>query len=363
MEATIAVLSGDGIGPEVTREAVEALQGVADVFGHTFTFVEGPVGGRAIDATGDPLPEETLGLALKADAVLFGAVGGPKWSDPQARVRPEQGILGLRKHLDLFANIRPVRVFPDLIDASTLRPEVVRDVDLVVVREATGGLYFGPQEEGVERAYDTLLYTRPEVERVIRLAGGLARKRRGYLVSVDKANVLASSRLWRHTADRILQEEFSDLRYEHLLVDATAMYLIRRPSDFDVIVTGNMFGDILTDEASMLAGSLGMLPSATLGEQMNRHGFPCGLYEPIHGSAPDIAGQHIANPLASILSGALLLRYSLGLEKEALVVEQAVEQVLAAGLRTPDIAGVGTRTKVVNTKEMGKAVVERIRHA
>ncbi len=363
MDATIAVLPGDGIGPEVTREAVKVLDTVAQRFGHTFTFVEGIVGGRAIDETGSPLPEDTLGLALDADAILFGAVGGPKWSDPRAKVRPEQGILGLRKHLGLFANIRPVRVFPGLEDASTLKPDVVRGVDLVVVREATGGLYFGPREEGTERAYDTMLYTRPEVERVVRLAGQMARKRRGYLVSVDKANVLASSRLWRHVAERVVKEEFPDLRFEHILVDAMAMHLIRRPADFDVIVTGNMFGDILTDEASMLAGSLGMLPSATLGEGTNRHGHPRGLYEPIHGSAPDIAGRGIANPLASILSAALLLRYSLGLDEEADLVERAVEQVIAQGLRTADIAGVGEDTRVVSTEEMGEAVVSVLRVA
>ncbi len=363
MDARIAVLPGDGIGPEVTREAVKVLNAVAQLFGHIFTFEEGIVGGYAIDTVGEPLPEETLGLALDADAVLFGAVGGPKWSDPRAKVRPEQGILGLRKHLGLFANIRPVRVFPDLVDASTLRPSVVRNVDLVVVREATGGIYFGPREEGTERAHDTMVYTRPEVERVVRLAAEMARKRRGYLVSVDKANVLASSRLWRHVAEAVVKTEFPDLRFEHVLVDAMAMHLIRRPADFDVIVTGNMFGDILTDEASMLAGSLGMLPSATLGEKKNRHGHPRGLYEPIHGSAPDIAGRGIANPLASILSAALLLQYSLGLEEEARAVEVAVERTLAAGLRTLDIAGVGEGTKVVSTAEMGDAVVDAMRDA
>ncbi len=363
MKALIAVLPGDGIGPEVTHEAVKVLQAVADKFGHDFSFEEGLVGGNAIDIQGNPLPESSLGLALESDAVLFGAVGGPKWSDPRAPVRPEQGILGLRKHLGLFANIRPVRVFTELLDASTLRPDVVKGVDLVVVREATGGIYFGPRGEGTESAYDTMLYTRAEVERVVRLAAELARKRRGYVVSVDKANVLASSRLWRHTAENVLNQEFSDLRFEHMLVDAMAMHLIRRPADFDVIVTGNMFGDILTDEASMLAGSLGMLPSATLGQNKNRHGFPRGLYEPIHGSAPDIAGQGKANPLAAILSAALLLRHSLGLEKEAQAVEGAVEKALGDGLRTADIAGIGTGTRVVTTVEMGDAVVSQLQGA
>ncbi len=360
MQATIAVLPGDGIGPEVTREATRVLEAVATRFNHEFSFAEGIVGGAAIDTMGTPLPEETLGLALQADAILFGAVGGPKWSDPRARVRPEQGILGLRKHLELFANIRPVRVFADLIEASPLRPDIVSGVDLVVVREATGGLYFGPREEGTERAYDTLLYTRPEVERVVRLAAGMARRRRNTLTSVDKANVLASSRLWRYVAQEVVGREFPDLHFEHVLVDAMAMHLLRRPRDFDVIVTGNMFGDILTDEASMLPGSLGMLPSATLGASQNRYGLPRGLYEPIHGSAPDIAGQGIANPLASILSAALLLRHSLGLEEEAQAVEQAVEQVLAQGLRTPDISGFGRETHRVRTEEMGGAVVEAL---
>lgn len=360
MEATIAVFPGDGIGPEVTAEAVKVLQAVADRFGHTFHFREGLVGGRAIDETGYPLPEESLGLALEADAILFGAVGGPKWDDLRANVRPEQAILGLRKELGLFANIRPVRVFPGLEDASPLRPEIVRGVDLVFVRETTGGIYFGPREEGTERAYDTMVYTRKEVERVVRVAADMARKRRGYLVSVDKANVLAASRLWRHVTTEVLSREYPDLRVDHVLVDAMAMHLIRRPRDFDVIVTGNMFGDILTDEASVLPGSMGMLPSATLGESTNRHGYPRGLYEPIHGSAPDIAGQGVANPLASILSAALLLRYSLGLEAEAEAVENAVAKVLAAGLRTPDIAGVGEGTRVVTTAQMGDAVVKEI---
>lgn len=361
MRAHIAVLPGDGIGPEVTREGKKVLAAVAARFGHAFTFAEAIVGGCAIDEVGNPLPLETLDLCQKADAVLFGAVGGPKWSDPRAPVRPEQGILGLRKELNLFANLRPIRAFPELVGASTLRSEVVRSVDLVVVREATGGIYFGPREEGTRRAHDTMVYTRPEVERAVRLAGNLARGRRGYLVSVDKANVLASSRLWRHVAEEVVRAEFPDLRFEHILVDAMAMHLIRRPADFDVIVTGNMFGDILTDEASMLVGSLGMLPSATLGEEQNRHGHPRGLYEPIHGSAPDITGRGIANPLASILSAALLLRHSLGLAAEAQAVEDAVAHVLAAGFRTPDIARIGEGEVIpVSTAEMGDQVVEAL---
>ncbi|MDQ7030497.1 MAG: 3-isopropylmalate dehydrogenase [Ardenticatenia bacterium] len=333
MNATIVVLGGDGIGPEVTREAVRVLQAVADAFGHEFHFVEHLIGGCAIDAHGTALPDETLAACQQADAVLLGAVGGPKWDDPTAPVRPEQGLLGLRKALGLFANLRPVTLFPALVDASPLKRHIVEGVNLVVVRELTGGIYFGPRQEPTDgTAYDTMLYTGPEVARVVRLAGEIARRRRRRVTSVDKANVLASSRLWRHVVTHIMAEEFPDVQLEHLLVDAAAMHLLRRPADFDVIVTGNMFGDILTDEAAMLAGSLGMLPSASLGESGP------GLYEPVHGSAPDIAGQGIANPIGAILSAALLLRYSLNLEQEARCVEEAVRQALAQGLRTADIA-------------------------
>jgi len=354
MQAKIAVLPGDGIGPEVTREGVNVLQRVAELFGHDFAFEEAMVGGCAIDAFGTPLPQETLELCRRSEAILFGAVGGPKWSDPNAPVRPEQGLLGLRKEFDLFANLRPVKVSPFLRPSSPLRDDLLEGVDLVVVRELTGGVYFGPMKhegEGPdEQAYDTMLYHAWEVERVVRLACKLAEGRRGWLTSVDKANVLESSRLWRRVTERVMREMETEVELEHLLVDACAMHLLRRPADFDVIVTGNLFGDILTDEASMLAGSLGLLPSASIGEGT------FGLYEPVHGSAPDIAGQGIANPLATILSAAMLLRHSLGLEAEAQAVEQAVEATLQAGYRTADL-GEGRR---VTTEEMGALVVEQI---
>ncbi|HIC89552.1 MAG TPA: 3-isopropylmalate dehydrogenase [Anaerolineae bacterium] len=360
MNVKITVLAGDGIGPEVTAEAVKVLEKVGAVFGHTLEFTEALIGGCAIDAVGDPLPAATLEACHSSDAVLLGAVGGPKWSDPNARVRPEQGLLGLRKGLGLFANLRPVKLFPELLHASTLRPEVLAGVDLLVVRELIGGVYFGPRQEGSEKAYDTMLYTRPEIERVVRLAGQAATERHGRLTSVDKANVLASSRLWRRVATELIASEFPNLEFEHMLVDAAAMHLIRRPSHFDVIVTGNLFGDILTDEASMLAGSMGMLPSASLGEVRNRHGFPLGVYEPIHGSAPDIAGQGVANPLAAILSAAMLLRHSLGLEEEAVAIENSVARVLADGYRTADIAGLESKT--ICTTEMGDLVSVALAH-
>ncbi len=362
MKAHITVLPGDGIGPEVTAEAVKVLEHVGQAFGHTFEFEEALLGGCAIDATGTALPDETVAACQEADAVLLGAVGGPKWDDPTAKVRPEQGLLGIRKALGLFANLRPVKLFPELLHASTLRPEILQGVDILVVRELTGGIYFGPREEAGEdsdRAYDTMLYTRPEIERVVRLAAQAARGRRKRLTSVDKANVLASSRLWRRVTSEIVEAEFPDVHLEHILVDAAAMYLIRRPAELDVIVTGNMFGDILTDEASMLVGSMGMLPSASLGEATNAAELPRGLYEPIHGSAPDIAGQGIANPLAAILSAAMLLRHSLGLEREAKAVEDAVAAALADGYRTADIARPGEHA--VGTEEMGAAVRGRIR--
>ena len=357
MKAAIVTLPGDGIGVEVVAEGVKVLEAVAHAYGHTFTFQECLIGGVAIDATGDPLPERTLAACQAADAVLLGAVGGPKWSDPSATVRPEQGLLGLRKGLELYANLRPVQIFQELRDASPLRPERLEGVDLVVVRELTGGIYFGPRQEAtltVPVAFDTMLYTADEVRRIARKGFELARLRRGKLTSVDKANVLASSRLWR----RVVTEtghEYPDVTLDHMLVDAAAMHLMRRPADFDVIVTENMFGDILTDEASMLAGSMGMLASASIGEGTN------GVYEPIHGSAPDIAGRGIANPLATILSVALLLRYSLGLEREAQAVESAVSAAVASGIRTPDIANAGVTP--VSTIEMGDQVVAALRAA
>ncbi|MBP9503173.1 MAG: 3-isopropylmalate dehydrogenase [Candidatus Promineofilum sp.] len=357
MNRTITLLPGDGIGPEIMAEGRRVLDTVATRFGHTFTFHEGLIGGCAIDATGTALPEETLGLCLNSDAVLLAAVGGPKWSDPQAPVRPEQGLLGLRRAMGVFANLRPVVVPDALADASPLRPERVRGVDVLIVRELTGGLYFGTPQgretvNGERSAVDTMRYNESEIRRVVRLAFELARGRRRKVTSVDKANVLASSRLWREVTHEVAAD-YPDVECEDILVDACAMYLINRPTDFDVIVTENMFGDILSDEASMIAGSLGMLPSASLGEP----GRP-GLYEPIHGSAPDIAGRDIANPLATILSAAMMLRSSLGLAEEAAAVEAAVAQALAEGARTADIARPGEPS--IGTAEMGARVASRV---
>lgn len=381
MNATITLLPGDGIGPEVVAEGVKVLLAVAERWGHEFTLREALIGGCAIDATGSSLPDATLQLCQSADAVLLGAVGGPRWDDPRAADRPERGLLALRKGLGLFANIRPVTIHPALSAASPLRPELLhhagRSVDLVVVRELTGGIYFGPKTrttvDGEEQASDLCVYTTGEIERIVRMACELARARRGKLTSVDKANVLETSRLWRSTTTRIVQDEYPDVQLEHLLVDAAAMHLLRRPTDFDVLVTENMFGDILSDEASMLAGSMGLLPSASLGaenreqnEQSDAHLPPTsdhrpGLYEPIHGSAPDIAGRGIANPLATILSVAMLLRYSLGLAAEAQAVEAAVAAVLDAGYLTADLAPAGQES--YSTDVVGAAVVQALRAA
>jgi len=356
MQAKITLLPGDGIGPEVVAEGVKVLKVVGEKFGHTFQFSEAIVGGIAIDETGSPLPDETLEACRQGDAILLGAVGGPKWSDPKAKVRPEAGLLKLRKELGLFANIRPVKIYPALADASTLKREVVEQVDMVIIRELTGGLYFGkPQgrqdNDRGRAAVDTMYYTEAEIGRLMRVSFDLARLRRKKLTSVDKANVLASSRLWREVAHEVAAE-YPDVEYEDILVDACSMYLIRNPGAFDVIATGNMFGDILSDEASMLAGSMGMLPSASLAEGK------FGLYEPVHGSAPDIAGQGIANPLATILSVAMMLRTTFGLIEEADAVEKAVNAVLAAGHHSPDLAGANEPT--VGTQEMGDLVVEAI---
>jgi 3-isopropylmalate dehydrogenase len=335
MKARIAVLGGDGIGPEVTAAAVRVLEAVAERYRHEFQFVDALVGGAAIDASGSPLPPRTIDACRGSDAVLLGAVGGPKWSDPEARVRPEQGLLELRRVLGVFANLRPVRTIPEMLDASPLRPEVIRGVDIMVVRELTGGIYFGRKTRTAHEAEDVCSYTAQEIERVTRVAGRLAMQRRRRVVSVDKANVLETSRLWRTVVSRVMGDEFPQVELEHMLVDAAAMHLLRRPTAFDVLLTENMFGDILTDEASMLVGSLGLLPSASLGSER------VGLYEPIHGSAPDIAGRGIANPIGTILSGALLLRHSLGLEAEAVAVESAVARALAGGLRTADLVQPG----------------------
>jgi 3-isopropylmalate dehydrogenase len=361
MKATIAVLPGDGIGPEVIAEAERVLETVQRRWGHEFQPRYAAIGGTAIDATGSPLPPETLTLCRSADAVLLGAVGGPRWSDPSATVRPEQGLLGLRKALDVYANLRPVAASPHVSHASPLRAEVLANVDMLFVRELTGGIYFGKRTRGAisdgrEGATDLCEYSVEEVERVVRVAAALARTRRGKLTSVDKANVLETSRLWRSVAERIVRDEFPEVCLEHMLVDTCAMRLLQSPAHFDVIVTENMFGDILTDEASVLAGSMGMLASASLGDCVN--GRRRGLYEPIHGSAPDIAGRGVANPIGAILSAALLLRHSLALEVEATAVEHAVETVLGAGWSTRDIEGPGRRS--CSTVEFGAAVVEAL---
>ncbi|MFV2000276.1 MAG: 3-isopropylmalate dehydrogenase [Acidimicrobiia bacterium] len=354
MRASIALLPGDGIGPEIIDESERVLRAVADRFGHELSFTHHLIGGCAIDATGDPLPDETLIGVADADVVLLGAVGGPRWSDPLADVRPEQGLLKLRRELGLFANIRPVRVHRQLAGASPLKPEVLEDVDILFFRELTGGIYFGgstASDDGTT-VTDHMTYSVGEVERIVRLAAQVARTRSGKLTSVDKANVLAVSRLWRATTDKVMSSEFPDVAYESVLVDAMAMHLISRPSDFDVVVTGNLFGDILTDEASMLPGSMGLLPSASIGDSGP------GVFEPIHGSAPDIAGTGTANPLAAILSAAMGLKYSLHLESEAKAIENAIDDVLKSGLRTRDIAA---GHESVSTTEMGTAVVDAIR--
>ena len=336
MKATIAVLPGDGIGPEVTSEAVKVLQKIAAKFGHEFTFNEAPMGGNAIDRFGDACPESTIKTCEQADAILLGAVGGPKWSDPAAPVRPEQGLLKVRKHFELFANLRPVKAYKALAQNTPLRPEFLEGVDLLFVRELTGGLYFGPRlEQGDgDKAYDTELYTTAEVERVAHVAFRAAQVRRKMVTSVDKANVMASSRLWRRTVTKV-HDDYADVDLDHVLADACTMYLMTRPGSFDVLLASNMFGDILSDEASVLGGSLGMSPSASLGSGK------FGLYEPIHGSAPDIAGQGKANPTGTILSGAMLLRYSLGLDAEANAIEAAIDATIEDGARTPDIAARG----------------------
>jgi len=352
MKPKIIELPGDGVGPEVVAEARQVLEAIAARFKHDFEFESHLIGGIAIDETGEPLPAATLAACRNADAVLLGAVGGPKWDDPNATVRPEQGLLGIRHALGLYANLRPVKASPALLAASPLKSDRVSGVDLLVVRELTGGLYFGKPRLREKtpagwHAVDTLEYSDAEIARVVRLAFQLARGRRGRLTSVDKANVLESSRLWRQVTNDI-SREFSYVTLEHQLVDSCAMRLVTAPAGFDVLVTGNMFGDILSDEASVLSGSLGMLPSASLGEGT------LGLYEPTHGSAPDIAGQGIANPLGTIQSAAMLLRHSLGLEAEAAAVESAVDRALSNGARTRDLGG------ELSTSGMGQAVLAEL---
>ena len=356
MKTTIAVLPGDGIGTEVTREATKVLARIGELFGHEFNINHGLIGGAALDEANDPFPKETAAICSSADAVLLGAVGGPKWDNVATEQRPERGLLRLRAALNVFANLRPVAAHPVLKDASPIRAELLQGVDMMVVRELTGGIYFGEKQRSENSATDVCTYTRDEIERVLRIAGNLARQRRGKITSVDKSNVLETSRLWREVTNDLLPNEFPELEVEHLLVDAAAMHLLSRPADFDVIVTENMFGDILTDEASMLVGSMGMLPSASLNDGK------VGLYEPIHGSAPDIAGQNKANPCATIMSLAMLLRHSLGLHKEAESVEAAVTAALRQGYRTGDIANIEdpSTVNIVGTAEMGDAITAAV---
>ena len=352
MEALITLLPGDGIGPEVTAAAHKVLKTVADTHGHTFTFDVRLIGGAAIDKTHNPLPADTVASCMDSSAVFLGAVGGPRWSGPHVSVRPEKGLLELRSVLGVYANLRPVQVIEDLIDASPLKSEYLTGVDLVVVRELTGGIYFGKKTRDDTLATDLCTYHTHEIERIVRVAAKLATERRGRLCSVDKANVLETSRLWREVTDRTMAREFPEIEVETLLVDAAAMHLLSRPRDFDVIVTENMFGDILTDEASMLTGSLGMLPSASLGDSAR------GLYEPIHGSAPDIAGKDIANPCGAIASAALLLRHSLGLASEADRVEGAIRAAIRDGGRTADIAGPEDAT--LSTTAMTDLIIDKL---
>ncbi len=355
MDATIVLLPGDGIGPEIVAQARRVLDVIAKRFSHKFDMPEHAIGGNAIDKFGDPLPEVTLTACRNSQAVLLGAVGGPKWDDPNAKTRPEAGLLRIRKELGLFANLRPTKTWDELLDASPLKREIVAGTDILFVRELTGGIYFGesgrrPHPSG-EEAWNVMIYSTGEIERVVRVAADAARKRRGKLTMVDKANVLEASRLWRQVSERLIKSEYPDLEYNVVLVDSMAMHLISRPRDFDVVVTENLFGDILTDEASMLPGSLGLLPSASIGSSGP------GLFEPIHGSAPDIAGKNLANPLATILATAMMLRYSMSMNTEADAIEDAVSRVLKSGLRTKDIAGTGT---AISTTEMGDAVVRTL---
>jgi len=355
MKATIAVLAGDGVGQEIVPEAVTVLKAVAQQSGHTFEFVEAPVGGQAIDQTGVPLPPETLALAKRSDAVMLGAVGGPKWEGLDYAIRPERALLGLREQLGLYANLRPAKLYSMLADASTLKREVVEGIDILVVRELTGGIYFGKPKgiekiPGGERGVNTEVYTTEEIRRIAIVAFEAARKRRKKVMSVDKANVLESSELWRRVVIDV-HTQYPDVELSHMYVDNCAMQLVRNPKQFDVIVTTNMFGDILSDEAAMLTGSIGMLPSASIGAKT-------GMYEPIHGSAPDIAGKNIANPIATIASAAMMLSYAFKLDKEAAAVERAIVATLEQGFRTREIHTPGMT--LVGTREMGEAVLKNV---
>lgn len=357
MKKTIAVIKGDGIGPEIVNEAIKVLDKTAQKFGHIFEYKYVMMGGCAIDVTGIPLPQETIDICKSSDSVLLGAVGGEKWDTLPGNLRPEAGLLGIRGALKLYANLRPARLFPSLAEACPLKEDIIGDgLDLVIVRELIGGAYFGKKltytdPDGHKTSSDEMLYRDYEVERICRIAFELARKRRSKVHSIDKANVLESSRLWREIAHKV-RKEYPEVEYSDVLVDNCAMQLVRNPSQFDVIVTENLFGDILSDEASMITGSLGMIPSASLGEGS------LGLYEPIHGSAPDIAGRNIANPLATILSAAMMLRYSFDMQSEADAIEKSVNKVLEKGFRTQDIMS-GDK-KVVTCSKMGDLVCAHI---
>jgi len=365
MDFKIAILPGDGIGPEVIAESVKILKIIGKKYGHSFDLYNGIIGGVAIDEFANPIPNETLSIIEKSDAILFGAVGGPKWDDPDAKIRPEDGILFLRKSLNLFANLRPIKIFPSLINTSPIKPELLNGVDIIVVRELTGGLYFGTPKKRWStskgrKAVDTLIYSESEIKRILKIAFQLALVRNKKLTSVDKANVLETGRLWRQIATE-MSIDYPDIELEHILVDNASMQIIQNPNKFDVIVSENTFGDILTDEASILSGSMGMIPSASLSSLNNniksRNTKP-SLYEPIHGTAPDIAGKGIANPIGMILSVALMLNYSFGLKKEADAINNSVESVLSLGYRTKDI--VSTGNKPLSTSKMGDMIKDHI---
>lgn len=362
MKKHILITAGDGIGPEVCKQVEHIIEWLNTHKGTEFTTSHALIGGCAYDETGSPLPEETLTQAKQADAVLLGAVGGPKWEPLDIAVRPEKGLLGIRKELGLFANLRPAIVFEELVDASSLKPELVANLDIMIVRELTGGIYFGDPKgvedlpDGTQKGYNTLVYTTPEIERIARVALDLAQKRGKKLCSVDKANVLVSTELWRNTVQQVRDKEYSDIELSHMYVDNASMQLVRAPKQFDVIVTTNMFGDILSDCAAMLTGSLGMLPSASLGDPNSD--ICSALYEPVHGSAPDIAGQDKANPIATIMSFAMMLRYSFNMATEADSVENAVKKALADGYRTGDI--MQENCQLVGTEAMGQAIIERL---
>lgn len=355
-ELKIAVLPGDGIGKEVTKEAVRVLRAVEEKFGHKFVFQEGVVGGTAYEQTGVPLPEETLRICQDSQAILLGAVGGSKWDNLPPHLRPESALLALRKNFDLFANLRPIILFPSLLEASPIKKRILKGTDIIIVRELTGGLYFGQPKErrkldGETVAVDSMVYSESEIKRIAQVAFQIAKGRRKILHSVDKANILETSRLWREVVNEVAKE-YPDVTLFHLYVDNASMQLIKNPRQFDAILTENTFGDILSDEAAMLTGSIGMLPSASI------RGDGFGMYEPVHGSAPDIAGMGIANPIATILSSAMMLRYSFNLEKEATAIEEAVKKVLELGYRTPDIMSKGKT--LVSTTEMGEKIAENI---